>query len=312
MQKLHKKIKQLFFPILLFISLSGFAQDDIKITEIQFDKAEKTFQLGSFMLDYKIFPENATNKTLTWESDNPDVVAVRNGTIAVRKAGRATITATAQDGSGVSAKITIIGVKLIRSISFNLGASIQLRPDGAKNEPLRVTIEPSDATNQNLTWTSSDESVVSVTDKGEITTHKIGTADIRATAQDGSGEYATLHVDVIIPVEKVIINEGDLTLSTYSTKQLTTTILPADAPIRSVHWSSSNWQVATIDGNGMVSTKGLVGETTITASSNDEEAGYPETKIKVTVVNAPVNGLVVYPYQRDMELKWYPSGTETE
>lgn len=312
MVKKNKKIKHFLFLILVFISSSAFAQEDIKITEIQFDKPEKTFQLGSFKLDYKILPENATNKTLTWESDNPDVVAVRDGTIAVRKVGRATITATAQDGSGVSSKITIIGVKLIQKISFDLGTVIQLRPDGAKNQPLHVTIEPSDATNQTLTWTSSDATVVSVTDKGEITTHKVGSADIRATAQDGSFEYAVLHIDVIIPVEKVIINEGDITLPIYSSKQLTATILPADAPIRTVHWSSSNRQVATIDGNGLVSARGSIGETIITASSDDEDAGYPEAHITVKVVNSPVSDLVILPYQRDMELKWQPSATETD
>lgn len=311
MQKLHKKIKQLIFPIFLFTGLLGFAQDDVKITEIKFNEPSTTFQLGGFTIQYKILPENATNKTLTWESDNPEVVSVRNGYISVKKAGTATITATAQDGSGVSGKITITAIKLINSISFNEGSTIYLRPDGAKNYPLRVTIDPYDATNQNLKWETNDESVVSVTNKGEITTHKIGNAYIRATAQDGSAAFAILQVNVIIPVEKVTINEGNVTLSTYASKQLTTTVIPADAPA-TIRWYSSNQQIATVDKNGLLTARGTPGEATITAYADDEYAGYPESKIKVTVVNAPVSDLVVYPYQRDMELKWYPSGAETE
>lgn len=310
MKKINQILSRFLLIIAVFLGVFASAQNDIKITEIRFTEGSHTFQLGTFTLGYKIFPENATNQNLTWESDNPDAISVRNGMISVKKAGNATITATAQDGSGVSAKFDVIGIKLIRKITFNVGEVIYLRPNGANNYPIRTSIEPFDATKQNLKWESSDDSVVSVTQNGEITTHQIGNATIKATAQDGSWEYATLKVNVIIPVEKVTINEGDITLSTYTSKQLTATILPADAPLRKLRWYSSNNQIATVDSNGMLNTRGQVGEATITAYSEDEYAGFPENKIKVTVVNQPVKDLSASSYQRDIEVKWTPSSAE--
>ena len=90
----------------------------ILVTGVTLDQAELALYTGgSATLTATVTPENATNKSLTWSSDKPEVATVENGEVTAKAAGTATITATAADGSGVSATCTVTVTRSEYSIS---------------------------------------------------------------------------------------------------------------------------------------------------------------------------------------------------
>ncbi len=148
--------------------------------------------------------------------------------------------------------------------------SISLGINGA--EALIAVVEPENATNPKVTWTSSDESIVTVDENGNIKGLKAGTAIVTVTTEDGN-YTATCEVTVSkekakdVAVTGVKINGGK-TVTVGSTIRLTATVSPSNATNKSVTWSSSNSKVATVDRYGNV--KGLkAGKATITVRAED-------------------------------------------
>lgn len=145
-------------------------------------------------LKVNVSPANASNKKVTWKSNNTSIATVDgNGVVTGKKAGNATITATAADGSGKSASATV-NVKakpvdpkpenpVIRVSGITLDkSSVEVKA----NTPaftLKATVTPANATNKTVTWKTSNASVADV-HAGTVTVKTEGTATITATAGD--------------------------------------------------------------------------------------------------------------------------------
>lgn len=144
-----------------------------------------------------VLPEHAANKSLAWSSSDEGVATVdNNGSISLIKKGKAVITASATDNSGISATCDVTVYASERLVS-----SISLTPsyvDGREGEELQLyaTVLPEDATNKTLAWSSSDEGVAAVNATGLISLLKKGTAIITASATDTSGISAECAVVV--------------------------------------------------------------------------------------------------------------------
>ena len=139
-------------------------------------------------------PENATNKKVIWSSGNEAIASVNeNGQVKGVAPGTATITATAADGSGVTASYEITVVSPVKKIALS-DKKITLAPDITWQVTAEVT--PEDATIKDLVWTSSNEKVATVDQNGMIKGIAKGSATITATAQDGSGVKINLSVTV--------------------------------------------------------------------------------------------------------------------
>lgn len=153
--------------------------------EIQFASSTLEIYNGdSYTLQATVFPENTSNKTLKWSSSNTAVATVdANGTITPIKAGTTTITATAQDGSGVKASCKITILQHVESIALNYEA-LDLEIEDVFT--LKATIAPSNASNKNVSWSSSDNTIVSVDQNGLCTALQIGDAIIKAESEDGA------------------------------------------------------------------------------------------------------------------------------
>ena len=140
---------------------------------------------------------------------------------------------------------------------------------GGETETLTATVSPADATEQAVTWSSSDEAVASVAD-GVVTPLEAGIATITATTADGDFTVAcevTVNAEVV-PVTGVTLDYSELTLTAGGeTETLTATVSPADATDQTVIWLSSDEAVATVD-DGVV-TPLAAGMATITATTAD-------------------------------------------
>ena len=140
-----------------------------------------------------ITPSNATNKGVTWSSSNPGVATVNaSGVVTYVKAGTTTITATAQDGSGVKGTCTVTCTENIKVT----GITIANQTISTTNPTVTITptITPSNATNKGVTWSSSNPAVATVNASGVVTYVSAGTTVITATAKDGSGVKGTCSV----------------------------------------------------------------------------------------------------------------------
>lgn len=169
-----------------------------KVSSISLDPSSAEGKEGEqIQINAAVLPEDATNKTLVWRSSDESVATVdNNGKVSLIKAGSATITASAADGSGVAATCNISVLKrevLVSSISLDPSAA-----EGKEGEQIQInaTVLPEDATNKIIAWSSSDESVATVNESGLISLLKKGTAVITASATDDSGVFAECAVVV--------------------------------------------------------------------------------------------------------------------
>lgn len=148
---------------------------------------------------------------------------------------------------------------------------LSLKPGASKK--LVATVLPETAENKDVTWSSSDKKVAKVNAKGKVTAVAEGTAVITVTTADG-GYTAECKVSVSkgaqeeIDVESVVLNKKTLSLKAGASETLTATVSPDEATDKSIRWTSSNADVATVDANGKV-TAVANGTAVITAATVD-------------------------------------------
>ena len=166
---------------------------EINVTGVELDKTTLSLVEGTTgSLTATVAPENATDTTVTWASDNPSVAAVdQSGKITAVSEGTATITVTTTDG-GFSATCTVTVTKApVHATGVELDANA-LTLEIGDTATLTATITPADTTDQPV-WSSSDESVVTVDQSGKITA--VGRGEATITVKAGEA-FATCTVEV--------------------------------------------------------------------------------------------------------------------
>ena len=170
-----------------------------KVTKVELNKTSLTLDVGnSDTLIAAITPDNATDKSVTWESSAPGVATVdTSGKVTAVAPGTATITATTEDGSKTATCVVTVTAATVPVTGVTLSQTqASLYYNRTPNTlTLTATVAPDNATNQAVTWTSSNPSVAKV-ENGVVTALARGTAVITATAADGSGASASCAVTV--------------------------------------------------------------------------------------------------------------------
>lgn len=162
------------------------------VTALTVTPTIKTLTVGDeFSIGIHVFPIDAENKTIYWESSDTTVVSVdSDGNIVAHNPGIAVITATAVNGISASCSVTVEDVS-ISQITLNQ-TSITLYV--GDHQFLSYTYEPQDAANTTITWSSSNSSIASVDSNGKVTAHSDGYVSI--TAKTSNGKTALCYVNV--------------------------------------------------------------------------------------------------------------------
>lgn len=236
---------------------------------VSLDKTSlKLLEGESGKLTATVYPLNSTQKTLTWVSDHPDVASVDNeGNVTARKAGAATVTVKVAEKVTAVCKVTVIS--RVTGISMS-ETTVELKP--GETHQLTATVLPQNASNAEVTWYSDKESVAKVSQSGLVSAVSTGEATIHVVTSDG-GKMATCLVKVGTPVKGITLSVSSKTLYVGDPSlDISATLTPANATDKSLEWSSSDPEVASIAPGAALRAviKPLKpGKTTITATTKD-------------------------------------------
>ena len=170
----------------------------VKVTKVILNKKTTTLAVGfSEPLFPTVSPSNATNPNVVWKSNNEAIATVDStGNVTGLKAGKVTITVTTVDRKKTAKCIVTVNnlpVVNVTGVSFpNSEPSMNI----GYNKTLSAIVSPRNATNQNVTWKSSNTSVATVDKNGKVVGLSLGSSDITVTSVDGS-KTATCRVTVI-------------------------------------------------------------------------------------------------------------------
>lgn len=240
------------------------------VEEIKITGAGKKGQINlgyTKKLKATVKPDTATNKKVTWSSDNTSILQVDgNGTVRAVGIGTAVITARATDGSGVSASVGLTVIKPVANISISPDSVTLLEGRSAN---VVANVSPADATYSGVSWKTSDSSVATVDNNGGITAVSAGHCVISATSRDGNKVKGVTNVTVkpFIKVTSIAISSTSLTMLPGQKRKVSVRVKPLNTS-ESISWYTSDASVATVDGNGNITACGQ-GAATIYAVSSE-------------------------------------------
>lgn len=246
----------------------------VRVTGIRVKAAaERIFVNESTTVQANVTPSNASRPDISWSSSNPEIATVEaNGTITAKKAGTVTITAAAEDGSGIRGACTITVVKPVVRLNAKK-TKLQVRKS---TTALKASgLQKGDRIKE---WKSSNKRVAAVTKKGKITAKKTGTAKITVTTVKGASASCTFRiVKGKVTTTKLKADVKKLTLKKRQKYQLQIARTPITATEK-IRYTSSNAKVAAVTKSGKITAK-KSGKATITIRSSNKKS----TKVSVTV-----------------------------
>ena len=267
-----KSLHSILFIILIFLGVAmiGCTEEPapIAVASVTLDSSSMTLVEGeSQKLTATVSPSNAENKEVIWTSSNSSVASVKDGLVTAIKVGEATITVKTDDGGKTAACKVTVNAKVypVESVSLDRTSVELIEGDEIT---LNATVKPDNATNKNVTWSSSDESVVKVID-GKVTALIPGNAVITVKTEDGS-KTATCEVTVnakVYPVESVSLDRTSVELTEGDEITLNATVKPDNATNKNVTWSSSYTAVAQVVNGKVTALK--AGHAVITVKTED-------------------------------------------
>lgn len=255
----------------------------IEPTAIKLDQDKVTLGVGeTATLKATIEPEEATNKNVTWSSSDDTTVTVEDGVVTGKKVGTAIITAETSNGLKATAEVI---VKEIAVTKVTLSETTATMTIGGELE-LTATIEPKNATDQRLTWSSSDTGVATVDSNGKVTAKAAGTATITATAASGITAACEITVsDEVIEVTAVTLDKTEATIKVGKSLQLTATIEPSGATDQRLEWTSTDSDIAIVTdgrvtgvapGEVIITVKTTNGKTATCTITVEKTTGVPD------------------------------------
>ncbi len=265
---------------------------DIPVEKITVTGTSSELKVGETAeLKAAVEPADATDKNVTWKSSDEKVAVVsEKGVVTAKGAGKATITATAADGSGVSGSYQVTVAKPaddpkpVKVTKITVTGSISKLAAG-KKLTLKAAVQPSNADNKAISWKSSNQKVAVVSEKGVVTAKGAGKATITATAADGSGVTGRYQVTVVKhAVKKITLKSSGKAIAAGKKATVAATVATTGKTAnKTLKWSSSNTKYASVSSKGLVTTKkaGAGKTVTITAAATDGSGKKASVQIKI-------------------------------
>lgn len=213
-------------------------------------------------------------------SDSAVLVVDEDGNMVAVSAGTAEVALSSKDGKITASKTIEVVVT-----PTNITTTGTLTLTAGEAATLETAVAPADATHVVISYTSSDNSVATVSDAGEVKAVGVGEADITAVVEN-TELSAVCKITVLPKIESVDLNYTELSLKVGGTAQLTYTVQPEDAVVESATYTSSDESVATVDEEGTV-TAVADGTTTITV---DVDGVTAECEVTVSTKTASAAG----------------------
>jgi uncharacterized protein YjdB len=164
-------------------------------TSIEFNLESGQVEVGQFLeILFKVNPENTTHKDLIWTSSNNSIATVDNGMIIGIKEGEVVITAKAKSNSiSKSIKIKVVPAKVILIELSETQRKLMI----GESFKIIANVVPFEAKNKSITWTSSNNSVATVDQNGNVTAKAMGSVEIIATSNDNPKIVNVCYIDVV-------------------------------------------------------------------------------------------------------------------
>lgn len=271
----------------------------IYVSKVTLNKTTAQMQENeTVQLQATVTPANATNKKLQWTSSNAWVAEVdANGKVTARTLGETTITATTTDGTNLSAQCQVTVYKPMATdmwldrdeVTMHVGDSVKLT---AAVQPANVPA--------NVMWKSMKPDIATVDQNGMVKAYEMGTTVIMAVTTDGSYLMDACVVTVApVLVNSLTLDQDSVTIALMTGNQveLNATVMPENASVKALKWTTSNAKVATVK-NGVVTGVGE-GNAEITATTTD--GSNLSATCKVRVLEAWVESIVIKP--KDLFMK---------
>lgn len=288
--------------------------ENVEVTGVALSQTEAVLTKENEILNLttQIMPENATNKNVLWESSNTEAATVDdNGAVTAVGNGESIIMATTEDGAftaeckvKVEIPIRVEGIRLSHEI-------VRLDKEGATLQ-LQASVNPENAANKNVSFTTTAPQVAQVSQEGLVTARSNGQAAVIATTEDGRfTAVCIVTVEIQAPhiaVTGVKLDKTEVNLTAKGeTVSLKAAVVPDNATNKNVFWTSSNTGIAAVSQSGVV-TAAANGTVTVTATTAEGEKAASckvNVKIPVTVQKpAKVTGLKVSSAVYSIKISW--------
>ena len=269
----------------------------VPVSEISVNSNQTDVSLAigsSYQLQAKVLPENATDKKITYTSHNPAVASVNEeGVITALSAGSAKITITASNDISKEINVTVTAVS-VTDIVFDPalpGNPLLLSVGG--NCPIHAKVQPENATDKNLTYSSDNEAVAAVDAGGLIMGKAVGSAKITIKASNGVSKEITVTVTTThIPVTGIALTSGETAISVENraSRQIGAYVLPENATNKNLTYSSEDETIASVNDEGVINTHNE-GTVNITITAVDNPALSKQVTLTVTKATVRVTSI---------------------
>ena len=172
-------------------------EDKVNVTGVTVSPSSAGMVVGDTLtLTAGIIPANATNKNVSWQSNDPSVASVDNtGTVTAEAAGDAVITAVTEDGGFTSSCSVTVTEKYVKVTGISI-VDKGIKINAGEETTVSVVLLPDNATNKRLLWSSKNEGVATVSDEGVVKGIKEGTTTITVVSEDNPKVSASVSVTV--------------------------------------------------------------------------------------------------------------------
>ncbi len=259
------------------------------VSSLVLDKSSLSLPVnGTYTLTATVGPDDATDKSITWTSASPSDVSVDStGTVKVLRNYTGDVVITAKTNSGSITQTCKVSVNSIKVDGIAISDTSATLYKGSWKQ-LSAVITPSGAADPAVTWSSSDSDIVKVDSTGKITavgTKTSGTTVINEaiiTAQSSNASvFATCTVKVLdaVLITSLTLNKSELALNVGDEEILTVTGSPSNATNKTLLWTSSNPDVASVSGGKVIAA--AKGTTVVKAEATDGSGKYVSCVVTV-------------------------------